>query len=118
MKKIPFLIMICLFAAAVMVWTGLGPQGEIPSLIRFHVIANSDSDDDQQVKIKARDALLGELSPALKIALTGRKPPIISANIKKILKRQPKKSWHKKYTITARPQSCPTRNSLPNPTVI
>lgn len=37
-------------------------------IIRFHVIANSDSDEDQQLKIKVKDALVKSLSPYLKDA--------------------------------------------------
>jgi stage II sporulation protein R len=35
------------------------------NLIRFHVIANSDSAKDQALKIKVKDALVKELSPEL-----------------------------------------------------
>ncbi|AAM25676.1 stage II sporulation protein R [Caldanaerobacter subterraneus subsp. tengcongensis MB4] len=34
-------------------------------LIRFHVIANSDSPEDQELKLKVRDAILVELAPKL-----------------------------------------------------
>lgn len=34
-------------------------------LIRFHVIANSDSDEDQSLKLKVRDRILAELSPKI-----------------------------------------------------
>ena len=37
-------------------------------LIRFHVIANSDSEDDQAVKLKVRDEVLKYISPRLKEA--------------------------------------------------
>lgn len=35
------------------------------SLIRFHVIANSDNDEDQKLKLKVRDAVLDYLYPSL-----------------------------------------------------
>lgn len=35
------------------------------SLIRFHVIANSDSEKDQSVKLEIRDAILAKLGPQL-----------------------------------------------------
>ncbi|WP_238885728.1 stage II sporulation protein R [Clostridium sp. YIM B02551] len=35
-------------------------------LIRFHVIANSDSDNDQQLKIKVKDAIISYIFPKLK----------------------------------------------------
>lgn len=34
-------------------------------LIRFHVIANSDSDEDQNLKLKVRDAIISYLQPKL-----------------------------------------------------
>ena len=34
-------------------------------LIRFHVIANSDSDEDQNLKLKVRDAVIDYLQPKL-----------------------------------------------------
>ena len=34
-------------------------------LIRFHVIANSDSDEDQNLKLKVRDAIINYLQPRL-----------------------------------------------------
>ena len=34
-------------------------------LIRFHVIANSDSEDDQELKLKVRDAVIAYLEPKL-----------------------------------------------------
>ena len=34
-------------------------------LIRFHVIANSDSDEDQNLKLKVRDAIIDYLQPKL-----------------------------------------------------
>lgn len=35
-------------------------------LIRFHVIANSDSDEDQKLKLKVRDEIIKYISPKLK----------------------------------------------------
>ena len=34
-------------------------------LIRFHVLANSDSDEDQNLKLKVRDAIIDYLQPKL-----------------------------------------------------
>ena len=34
-------------------------------LIRFHVIANSDTDKDQELKLKVRDAVIAYLQPKL-----------------------------------------------------
>lgn len=40
-------------------------QGLEQNLIRFHVIANSDSEKDQSLKLKVRDAVLEEMKPIL-----------------------------------------------------
>ncbi len=40
-------------------------EGISDSLIRFHVIANSDTDQDQQLKLKVRDAVLAKMTGIL-----------------------------------------------------
>lgn len=40
-------------------------KGIAADIIRFHVIANSDSDEDQQLKYQVKDALVKSLSPFL-----------------------------------------------------
>lgn len=46
--------------------TGLPSAHSQHNMIRFHVLANSDSVEDQQVKIKVRDAIVSYLAPYLK----------------------------------------------------
>ncbi|NLO10326.1 MAG: stage II sporulation protein R [Clostridiales bacterium] len=41
-------------------------EGIAREIIRFHVIANSDSDEDQELKIQVKDALVDYLKPSLK----------------------------------------------------
>lgn len=41
-------------------------EGYKDKLIRFHVLANSDSDEDQELKLKVRDAIIQYLQPMLK----------------------------------------------------
>ena len=66
MKKIIILVVLCLSVAGMLYLTNEKTEmAENTSLIRFHVVANSDSYEDQQVKGKVRDAVLAELSPAL-----------------------------------------------------
>lgn len=45
-------------------------EGIAKEIIRFHVIANSDSDEDQYLKYQLKDALVQALSPHLKDAST------------------------------------------------
>ena len=60
-------IVFCLVIAAV-VWAGMllaDRQTLKDSLIRFHVVAASDSEEDQSVKLKVRDAVLESLQREL-----------------------------------------------------
>lgn len=41
-------------------------QGYKDKLIRFHVLANSDTEEDQALKLKVRDAIINYLQPMLK----------------------------------------------------
>jgi stage II sporulation protein R len=56
-------------------------------LIRFHVIANSDLDSDQKVKLKVRDAILKKFGPILeKSGSRDESLAIISDNVEEIEK--------------------------------
>ena len=70
MKK----IISCIFSVFIIIcfissvsWTSVSANQESISskIIRFHVIANSDTDSDQALKLKVRDAVLNYLSPKL-----------------------------------------------------
>jgi stage II sporulation protein R len=71
MKKVLFMIMciLAIFAVNNKITYGKGQdfQQDIASkIIRFHVIANSDSKDDQALKLKVRDKVLEYMQPKLK----------------------------------------------------
>ena len=52
-----------LLAAAVITALPInGEEGIYENVVRLHVIANSDSEEDQAVKLKVRDAVLAEAS--------------------------------------------------------
>lgn len=60
----------CFIAAAVVCMFFLsscgGNKGDISDrIIRFHVIANSDSEEDQNLKLRVRDAILNDIGPKL-----------------------------------------------------
>ncbi|MGB9808466.1 MAG: stage II sporulation protein R, partial [Caldanaerobacter sp.] len=56
-------------------------------LIRFHVIANSDSSEDQELKLKVRDAVLVELTPALEgVKTREQSEKVIRGNLENIKK--------------------------------
>ncbi len=67
MKKILKRMIICGLLAAIC-WTGflLSDRRTLSSgLIRFHVVANSDSQEDQAVKLRVRDAVLSSIQQDL-----------------------------------------------------
>ena len=59
---------ICCFLAAFLVWFGTvlaDRQTLDENVIRFHVVANSDSEADQAVKLQIRDGVIAYLQPIL-----------------------------------------------------
>lgn len=68
MKKAMYRIMVC-WLAALFVWCAflLADREQLNhGLIRFHVIANSDSREDQAIKLKIRDAVLASMEEDLR----------------------------------------------------
>ncbi|QCX33412.1 stage II sporulation protein R [Caloramator sp. E03] len=62
-------------------------KGINQKLLRFHVIANSDSIDDQNVKLKVRDAILKSIGPEMaKCSNVNESIKVIEANKDKIEK--------------------------------
>ena len=59
-KRFGKLLFFIVLIACIMVPTS-SLANEYPSILRFHVIANSDSDEDQQLKLKVRDYVLERL---------------------------------------------------------
>ncbi len=59
MKKIIYIFLFCLFTSILVFAWSEKPRNELESnLIRLHILANSNSSDDQQIKLKIRDAIL------------------------------------------------------------
>lgn len=87
MKKLMKRIGICLILAA-SVWCGtlLADRQRLnEELIRFHVVANSDSEEDQAIKLQVRDAVLASLQNDLsKIADVEEAKAYLQANLPKI----------------------------------
>lgn len=64
MKKI--ITVFCVFVLCIALCEALPIHGEgkiYDSVVRLHVLANSDSDEDQALKLKVRDAILSYTSP-------------------------------------------------------
>lgn len=67
MKKILKFVCFCALMLS-MVWLGtvIADRRELhDEIIRFHVVANSDSEEDQTLKLKVRDALVKELESVM-----------------------------------------------------
>lgn len=66
MKVQKIIILCCVLVLCVAVCDVLPIHGEekiYESVVRLHVLANSDSDEDQALKLKVRDAILAYVSP-------------------------------------------------------
>lgn len=63
--RILFFILICILLYSA--WTIVSSQRQLSNedFIRFHVIANSDSEEDQQLKLKVRDEVLAKINNEL-----------------------------------------------------
>lgn len=63
--RIMFLLLICIIVYSA--WTVYSSQNKLSNddFIRFHVIANSDSVSDQQLKLKVRDGVLAKINSEL-----------------------------------------------------
>lgn len=67
MKKILKRIVLCAcLAACIWGWSVLSDRERLnEELIRLHVVANSDSQEDQEIKLRVRDAIVESLSDAM-----------------------------------------------------
>ena len=66
MKFEKIVVLICVFILCMAICNVLPIHGEekiYESVVRLHVLANSDSDEDQALKLKVRDAILAYTSP-------------------------------------------------------
>ncbi|MDD2190788.1 MAG: stage II sporulation protein R [Eubacteriales bacterium] len=65
-KELKFLIFILICIILFSTWNVYSnPELSNDDFIRFHVIANSDSDKDQQLKLKVRDGILAKINSEL-----------------------------------------------------
>ena len=63
------LLFLAVFFAAVLFFSQAAAAGRIENkVLRLHVIANSDSEEDQALKLKVRDQVLATLKPLLENA--------------------------------------------------
>lgn len=93
-KKCYIIIGLCILAvlAGEAAYVSAGKQNDplqpeiAKKILRFHVLANSDSDEDQEVKIKVRDAVGRMLEPKLKEAKSRKETEaIVKENMSAII---------------------------------
>lgn len=67
MKKLTFvsIAIVCIFLLGYNSYKSVSAGSIKDKLVRFHVIANSDSEEDQRVKLKVRDAVLKKVGAGL-----------------------------------------------------
>lgn len=84
-------------------------QGIAKEIIRFHVIANSDTKEDQDLKLEIKDALVSYLSPKLKDADSITKAREIIQDKQNEIKKIAEKIIHEKgynYSTTVSLEPC------------
>ncbi|MBE7026607.1 MAG: stage II sporulation protein R [Ruminococcaceae bacterium] len=88
MRKIVISLLFGLvFSMALMAYADSTRKGIAESLVRLHVVANSDDVYDQQIKLIVRDALIDEFGPVLDGAANQKQAEqIITDNLKNIEK--------------------------------
>jgi stage II sporulation protein R len=76
--------------------------GDNCSLVRLHVVANSNSAEDQQLKLQVRDAILAEISPEFEdLTNASQARGLIVNNIKKIQELVEKEISRRGYNYPA-----------------
>lgn len=118
MKFEKLLVLVCVFVLCAAICNILPIHGEekiYESVVRLHVLANSDSDEDQALKLKVRDAILAYTSPKV-IDSTSREEAIEILqgeldNIEKIAENSVKEQGYDyNVEVTLSLEDYPTRN--------
>lgn len=118
MKIEKILLLLCIFVLCVGICDFLPIHGEekiYESVVRLHVLANSDSKEDQALKLKVRDAILAYVSPRV-IDSTSREEAIDILNnemeaIKKLAVQTVKsEGYDYSVDVTLTLEDYPTRN--------
>lgn len=105
-------IIVCIFCS----FMPLGNEAEIyDNTVRLHVLANSDSEHDQSVKLYVRDEILGYIADITKGCTTVEEAEsVISANISAICERAKSAlaniDEEKEVSVTLSKEYYPTRN--------
>lgn len=118
MKIEKIIVLICVLVLCMAVCNILPIHGEekiYESVVRLHVLANSDSDEDQALKLKVRDAILGYTSPKVIDSKTREEAIEILQSeldeIEKIAEQVVKEQgYNYKVEVTLTLEEYPTRN--------
>ena len=118
MKTSKILLILCVFVLCAAVCNILPVHGEekiYESVVRLHVLANSDSEDDQALKLKVRDAILSYVSPrVIDSASREETIEILNGELEKIKKAATKvvadEGYDYSVEVTLTLEDYPTRN--------
>ncbi len=104
-KLIVAITLVSVFGICILECTPEAMANEYEGIIRFHVIANSDSNEDQELKLHVRDCVIVKLQKALEdCSDVGETREYIKENLDEIeiWASECVKSWGYDYDVTAR----------------
>lgn len=108
--EISMLCALCLSLLAG-VWAQAKQEDISSSLIRLHVIAVSDDEEEQEVKLRVRDEVLACISPELENAKSvSEAEGIVRANLGRIKNAAQENAEGRKVTVTLGREYYPTRH--------
>lgn len=103
-RRLTFLALLCAVLSVAAIATTTEAAEKEPNLIRFHVIANSDSTFDQSIKLKVRDAVIKKTETFLGDAKNSKEAEaLLSAHQSEIIKvaNDVLRQYHCDYQATA-----------------
>ena len=107
--ELALLCTLCLTLSAA-VWTQGKLQRIEDGLIRLHVLAVSDEEEEQRIKLRVRDAVLSFLSPELEtVRDKGEAERIVSASLPQIKAAAESAAEGRHVTVTLEREHYPTR---------
>lgn len=106
--ELALLVSLCL-ALLVGVWAQGRQTALSGKLLRLHVVAASDSPEDQAEKLRVRDAVLACLEPRLKTAASAKEAAEIIQLSQEVCKKAAEAITDQKVTVTLQREHFPTR---------
>ena len=105
------LLFLAVFFAAVLFFSQAAAAGRIKDkVLRLHVIANSDSEEDQALKLKVRDQVLATLKPLLENAEDrSSSEAIVRAHLSEVEAAARETAWKEKPGENVHAELTPTR---------